>query len=209
MFVLDETGYETVSADGNAVEFTLSDVTTTATAAYGGETEATFAHGDLTAFGTSVGPLEAGGDRLVARDLLEVVDEDGDVVLQVPVSVRFAAAETAFGDEDPDWEGRGSRSWMTVWVQVGEPREEKGFAVDFADSWALGSTRAADTSPVPGDKDGGSGETGEAAGDDGRLATTGGSLVGLVTAAVVAVGGGTAATLLARKRTTAMDDRIG
>ncbi|MFD6948854.1 MULTISPECIES: hypothetical protein [unclassified Nocardiopsis] len=209
VFVLDETGSETVSADGNAVEFTLADVTTTATASYGGETGATFAHGDLTAFGSSVGPLEAGEDGIVVRDLLEVLDEDGDVVLEVPVSVRFVAAETAFGDEDPEWEGRGSRSWVTVWVQVGEPEEEKGFAVDFADSWVLGSTRAASTSPVPGDKGEGSAETGDAAGGVGRLATTGGSLAALITAAVVAVGGGSAATFLARKRTTAMDDRIG
>ncbi|WP_223830412.1 hypothetical protein [Nocardiopsis quinghaiensis] len=206
VLVLDETGSETVSADGNAVEFTLADVTTTATAAYGGETGTTFAHGDLSAFGTSLGPLQAGGDGVLARDLLEVFDEDGDVALQVPVSVRFVAGETAFGDEDPDWEGRGSRSWMTVWVQVGEPEEEKGFAMDFADSWVLGSVRAESTSPVPGDK--GDAETEEASGGDGRLATTGGSLAALITAAVVAVGGGATATFLARKRTTAMDDRI-
>lgn len=196
---------ETVSTDGNSVEFTLADVTTTASAGYGGRTDAGFTHGDLTAFGVPVGPLAAGEDGYVVKDLLEVLDDDGDVALEVPVNIRFVVNETAFEDEDLDWRGRGVRSWMTVWVQVGEPEEEKGFAVDFADSWVLGSTHTAATPPVPGDK---GDAAGEAARPDNRLATTGSSLAALTTAALVAVGGGSAATFLARKRTTAMDDQI-
>lgn len=209
-FVLDGSVADLVSADDNAVEFTLANVTSTATAGYGGVTETSFSHGDLTAFGVALGPLEAGGDGVVVEDLLEVFDQNGDVVLEVPVSVTFAAHETAFADDDPDWEGRGVRSRMTVWVQVGEDEEEQGFAVEFADAWAVGSVHAASTSPVPGDRGGEDrGAEEEVAGRDGRLATTGSSLAALVTAAVVAVVSGSAATFLARGRTTAMDDRIG
>lgn len=202
-----------VSGDGNAVEFTLTDVTTTASARFDGTTEATFEHGELTAFGAAVGTLEAGDEGLLAQDVLEVFDEGGEVALEVPVSVRFAARETAFQDEDSDWEGEGVHSWMSVWVQVGEAEEEQGFAVDFADSWTLGSVYASEAPPEAGDKDGEK-EDEETEGDEGRagaygrLATTGSSLAALITAAVVAVGGGSAATFLARKRTTAMDDRI-
>ncbi|PDP87969.1 hypothetical protein CQJ94_09090 [Glycomyces fuscus] len=211
VLLLDGAAAETVSADGNAVEFTLADVTATATAGYDGVTEATFAHGELTAFGVPVGPLGGSDDGIVAEEVLEVFDEDGDVALEVPVRIRVEANETAFQDQDEDWNGQGIRSWMTVWVQVGEAGQEKGFAVDFADAWALGSTYAATTPPSPGDK--GDPEESErpeevAAGDDNRLATTGSSLFALITAAVVAVGGGAAATFLARDRTTAMDDRI-
>ncbi|MEE2039425.1 hypothetical protein Q8791_19585 [Nocardiopsis sp. CT-R113] len=204
--VLDETNSDTVAADDNAVEFTLADVATTAGSGYAGSTEASFEHGDLTAFGVPVGPV--GTDGVVVEDVLELFDEKGDVALSVPVSVRFVANETTFEDEDADWDGKGIRSWMTAWVQVGDPEEEQGFAVDFADSWALGSTYAASAPPVPGDKGEAAGED-TAARPDNRLATTGSSLAGLITAAVVAVGGGAAATFLARKRTTAMDDQIG
>ncbi|GAA0975457.1 hypothetical protein GCM10009551_008980 [Nocardiopsis tropica] len=205
LLVLDETNSGTVAADGNAVEFTLADAASSASAGYGGVTEATFEHGRLTAFGVPVGPV--GADGVVVEDVIELFDESGDVALEVPVSVRFVVNEATFEDEDAEWDGKGIRSWMTVWVQVGAPEEEKEFAVDFADSWALGSTYAASAPPVPGDK--GEAAEEEAARPDNRLATTGGSLAGLITAAVVAVGGGAAATFLARKRTTAMDDRIG
>ncbi|MEU1715305.1 hypothetical protein [Nocardiopsis dassonvillei] len=211
VLLLDGAAAETVSTDGNAVEFTLADVTATATAGYDGVTETTFAHGDLTAFGVSAGPLGKNADGTVVAEVLEVFDEDGDVALEVPVRIRFEANETTFRDQDEDWDGRGSRSWMTVWVQVGEVGQERGFAVDFADAWALGSTYAATTPPSPGDKGDPEEESPrpeEAAGDDDRLATTGSSLAALITAAVVAVGGGAAATFLARDRTTAMDDRI-
>ncbi|QUX29577.1 hypothetical protein KGD83_03070 [Nocardiopsis akebiae] len=211
VLLLDGAVAETVSADGNAVEFTLADVTATATAGYDGVTETTFAHGDLTAFGVSAGPLGKNADGTVVEEVLEVFDEDGDVALEVPVRIRFEANETTFRDQDEDWDGRGGRSWMTVWVQVGEVGQERGFAVDFADAWALGSTYAATTPPSPGDKGDPEEESPrpeEVAGDDNRLATTGSSLAALITAAVVAVGGGAAATFLARDRTTAMDDRI-
>lgn len=203
--VLDETNSGTVAADGNALEFTLADVATTARSGFDGRTEASFAHGDLTAFGVPVGPL--GPDGAVVEDVLELFDEDGGVALSVPVSVRFVVNETTFEDEDASWDGEGVRSWMTVWVQVGDAEDEQGFAVDFADSWALGSTYDATSPPVPGDKGGAEEEV--AARPDHRLATTGSSLAALITAAVVAVGGGAAATFLARKRTTAMDDQIG
>ncbi|WP_435107879.1 hypothetical protein [Nocardiopsis synnemataformans] len=211
VLLLDGASAETVSADGNAVEFTLADVTATATSGYDGVTETTFAHGDLTAFGVSAGPLGKNADGAVVEEVLEVFDEDGDVALEVPVRIRFEANETTFRDQDEDWDGQGIRSWMTVWVQVGEVGQERGFAVDFADAWALGSTYAATTPPSPGDKGDPEEESPrpeEAAGDDNRLATTGSSLAALITAAVVAVGGGAAATFLARNRTTAMDDRI-
>lgn len=211
VLLLDGAAAETVSADGNAVEFTLADVTATATAGYDGVTETTFAHGDLTAFGVSAGPLRKNADGTVVEEVLEVFDEDGDVALEVPVRIRFEANETTFQDQDEDWDGQGIRSWMTVWVQVGEVGQERGFAVDFADAWALGSTYAATTPPSPGDKGDPEEESPrpeEVAGDDNRLATTGSSLAALITAAVVAVGGGAAATFLARNRTTALDDRI-
>lgn len=211
VLLLDGTTAETVSADGNAVEFTLADVTATATAGYDGVTETTFAHGELTAFGVPAGPVGESDDGIVVEEVLEVLDEDGDTALEVPVHIRFEANETTFQDRDEDWDGQGIRSWMTVWVQVGEAGQEKGFAVDFADAWALGSTYAATTPPSPGDKGDPEDESErpeEVAGDDNRLATTGSSLAALITAAVVAVGGGAAATFLARNRTTAMDDRI-
>ncbi len=208
--VLDGSVADLVSADDNAVEFTLANVTSTATAGYGGVTETSFSHGDLTAFGVELGPLEADGDGVVVEDLLEVFDQDGDVVLEVPVSVTFAVHETVFDDDDPDWEGRGVRNRMTVWVQVGEDEEDQGLVVELADAWAVGSVHTSNTSPVPGDKGGGDrGIEEEVAGRDGRLATTGSSLAALITAAVVAVVSGSAATFLARGRTTAMDDRIG
>ncbi|WP_236567945.1 MULTISPECIES: hypothetical protein [unclassified Nocardiopsis] len=203
VFTLDESTSGLVAADANAVEFTLADVTSTASAGYAGETGATFAHGGLSAFGVDLGPLRPGGDGVVVRDLLEVFDAEGDVVSEVPVSVTFAVGENTFGDQDPDWEGQGVRSWLSVRVQIGET----DFSMGFADSWALASTYASTASPVPGDKGEGSPE--EASGWNGRLATTGGSLAALVTAALVAVGGGSAATFLARKRTTALDDQIG
>jgi hypothetical protein len=200
--ILGEGGSETVSAVGNAVEFTLSDVRTSAAAAYDGSTEATFEHGELTAFGEPVVGFD--GDH-VAEETLEVLDEKGEALAEVPVSIRFLSNEYTFEDEDEDWEGEGTRSSLTVWVQVGDPGLENGFAVDFADSWAIGSTRVAATAPRAGER--GEGQQ-EAAAPSQRLATTGSSLVALVTAAVVAVGGGAAATFLARTRTTAMDDQI-
>ena len=136
-----------------------------------------------------------------------VYDEDsGDVLDEVPVSVRFLVNEAGFEDEDEDWVGEGIRSSLTVWVQVGEPDRDSGFAVDFADSWAVGSTHVSATKSDDGDR--GGEELEETAAPSSRLATTGSSIVALVTAAVVAVGGGAAASFLARKRTTAMDDQI-
>ncbi|WP_241480275.1 hypothetical protein [Nocardiopsis halotolerans] len=211
VIVLDESVAELVSADDNTVEFTLADVTSTATAGYDGTSEATLTHGALTAFGTPVEPLGPGDEGVVAEEVLEVFDEEGEVALEVPVSIRFEVSETTFQDEDQDWDGQGIRSWMTVWVQVGGSGKGKGFAVDFADSWALGSVHTETTPPGPGDKGGQKEETEEpeeTAGGNGFLATTGSSLAALITAAVVAVGGGSAATFLARKRTTAMDDQI-
>lgn len=208
--VLDENNSRT-TGNGNTVEFTLSDVTGTAEAGFDGTTEASLEHGDLTAFGVPVGPVGAAG--VAVDDTLEVLDDDGDVLRTVPVSVRFAATEASFDDEDQDWTGEGVRTALTVWVQVGED-EEDVLSVDFADAWALGSTFG-DTvgSPGPTERDTGSSPspsptTTPPAATDNRLATTGSSLAALVTAAVVAVGGGAAATFLARKRTTALDDQI-
>ncbi len=202
LVILGEGDSETVSADGNAVEFTLSDVRTSAAAAYDGSTEASFEHGELTAFGEPVAGFD--GDHVV-EERLEVLDEDGGTVAEVPVSVRFLVNEHVFEDEYKDWEGQGIRSSLTVWVQVGDRGAENGFAVDFADSWAIGSTRVSADESTSGER--GEGQR-EVSAPDGRLATTGSSIVGLVTAAAVAVGGGAAATFLARKRTTAMDDQI-
>ncbi|WP_051049605.1 hypothetical protein [Nocardiopsis ganjiahuensis] len=202
VIMLGEDDSETVSGDGNAVEFTLSDVRTSAAAAYDGSTEATFEYGELTAFGEPL--VGFGGERLV-EETLEVLDQDGEALAEVPVSVRFLVNEYAFEDEDDDWEGEGIRSSLTVWVQVGDPGVENGFAVNFADSWAIGSTHVSATEP--GKDERGEGQQ-EVAAPNTRLATTGSSIVALITAAVVAVGGGTAATFLARKRTTAMDDQI-
>ncbi|MBB5493357.1 hypothetical protein HNR07_004494 [Nocardiopsis metallicus] len=200
--ILGEGDSETVSTDGNAVEFTLTDVRTSAAAAYDGSTEASFEYGELTAFGEPVVGFD--GDHL-AEDTLEVLDDQGDTTVEVPVSIRFLVNEHDFDDENEDWEGEGIRSSLTVWVQVGDPELGYGFSVDFADSWALGSTHAAATAPGKGERGEGQRET---AAPSTRLATTGSSVVALVTAAVVAVGGGAAATFLARKRTTAMDDQI-
>ena len=93
VILLGEGDSETVSADGNAVEFTLSDVRTSAAAAYDGSTEATFEHGELTAFGEPVVGFD--GDQLV-EETLEVLDEDGETLAEVPVSVRFLVNEHAF-----------------------------------------------------------------------------------------------------------------
>ncbi len=200
--VLGEEESETVSADSNAVEFSLTDVRTSAAAAYDGATETTFEYGELTASGEAVNDFE--GDHL-AEETLEVLDERGRTLVEVPVSVRFVTSSGTFDDEDEDWEGEGVRSSFSVSVQVGDPELGQGFTVDFADSWAIGSTHIAADAPGEGERGEGERETASASQ---RLATTGSSLVALVTAAVVAVGGGAAATFLARKRTTAMDDQI-
>lgn len=200
--ILGEGDSETVSNDGNTVEFTLTDVRTSAAAAYDGAVEATFEHGELTAFGKPV--LGFDGDHL-AEETLEVLDDEGETLAEVPVSVRFLVNEHAFDDDDEAWEGEGIRSSLTVWVQVGDPGLDNGFAVDFADSWAIGSTHISGEAPGEGER--GEGEQ-EVAAPGKRLATTGSSIAALFTAAAVAVGGGAAATFLARKRTTAMDDQI-
>ncbi|WP_369696532.1 hypothetical protein [Nocardiopsis sp. YSL2] len=206
--VLDESNSRTTSGSENTVEITLSDVTGTADAEFDGTTEASLEHGDLTAFGVPVGPVDATG--VTVDDTLEVFGEDGEVLETVPVSVRFEAMEATFDDEDQDWAGEGVRTALTVWIQVGED-EEDVLGVDFADAWALGSTFGETVgSPVPTDRDTdpAPSPTTPPAATDNRLATTGSSLAALVTAAVVAVGGGAAATFLARKRTTALDDQI-
>ncbi|WP_431872882.1 hypothetical protein [Nocardiopsis eucommiae] len=200
--VLDEEETETVSVDSNAVEFSLTDVRTSAAAAYDGATETTFEYGELTAFGEPVTGFD--GDHL-AEETLEVLDERGRTLVEVPVSVRFVTSADTFDDVDEDWEGEGVRSSFSVSVRVGDPALGQGFTVDFADSWAIGSTHIAADAPGEGERGEGERETPAASQ---RLATTGSSLVALVTAAVVAVGGGAAATFLARKRTTAMDDQI-
>lgn len=199
---LGEGDSETVSSDANAVEFTLRDVRTSAAAAYDGATETSFEYGELTAFGEPV--VDFDGDHLV-EETLEILDEKGGTLAEVPVSVRFVASSDAFDDEDEDWEGEGVRSSLSVLVQVGDPEQARAFAVDFADAWAIGSTHIAPDAPGEGER--GEGERETAAASQ-RLATTGSSLAALVTAAVVAVGGGATATFLARKRTTAMDDQI-
>ncbi|WP_369800926.1 hypothetical protein [Nocardiopsis sp. NRRL B-16309] len=206
--VLDEDDSRTMSGTDNTVEFTLSDVTGAAAADFDGTTEASLQHGDLTAFGAPVGPVDDEG--VAVDDTLEVLDEEGEVLRTVPVSVRFAATEAAFDDDDEDWAGQGVRTALTVWIQVGED-EEDVLSVDFADAWALGSTfgdAVGTPDPTDRDDDPTPTPTSAPAATDGRLATTGSSLAALVTAAVVAVGGGAAATFLARKRTTALDDQI-
>ncbi|RKS06126.1 hypothetical protein DFP74_1749 [Nocardiopsis sp. Huas11] len=207
--VLDDTNSRTASGTDNTVEFTLSEVTGTADAAFDGTTDASLRHGDLTAFGVPVGSVDQ--DGVTVEDTLEILGEDGDVLETVPVSVRFAATEATFDDEDRDWTGKGVRTALTVWIQVGEDVEDV-LSVDFADAWALGSTFGdAVGSPDPTDRrtDASPNPTSAPKATDSRLATTGSSLAALVTAAVVAVGGGAAATFLARKRTTALDDQIG
>lgn len=199
---LGEGDSETVSTDSNAVEFTLADVRTSAAAAYDGATEASFEYGELTAFGEPVTGFN--GDHTV-QETLEVLDDQGGTAAEVPVSIRFLVNEHTFDDENEDWDGEGVRSSLTVWIQVGDPRLDNGFAVDFADSWAIGSTHIAAGAPGRGERGEGQRET---AAPSTRLATTGSSVIALVTAATVAVGGGAAATFLARKRTTAMDDQI-
>ncbi|MBE2998805.1 hypothetical protein IDM40_08825 [Nocardiopsis sp. HNM0947] len=188
----------------DSVEFTVADVDTTVTAGFDGRTRMGFEHGEITAFGEPVGKLERGEEGTTVTDVLEVPGEGGGEPEEVPVSVRFVVNESTFEDEDPEWDGTGARSWLTAWVQVGDADEDNGFAVDLADSWALGSTHASD-SGASDDKDG---EAGSEERPVGHLPTTGGSLAALVTAACVAVGGGAAATYLARGRTTALDDRI-
>lgn len=200
--VLGEGESDTASADGNVVEFTLTDVRTKAAAAYDGATEASFEYGELTAFGKPLAGFD--GDHTV-EETLEVLDDSGETAAEVPVSIRFLANEQTFDDDNEDWDGAGVRSSFTVWVQVGAPELDHGFAVDFADSWAIGSTRTAATEPGKGER--GEGQR-EIAAPSTPLATTGSSLIGLVTAAAVAVGGGAAVTFLARKRTTALDDQI-
>lgn len=193
-------------SDEPAVEFTLADVTTTVSASFDGETEAAFEYGDLSAFGTPVDQLDTDGDGQAVKDHVRVLDDEGALVEEVPVSVRFLANETTFEDEDEDWVGEGIRASLTAWVQVGDPEDDTGFAVDFADSWAIGSIHDMADAPEQ-DQEGDEGAE-EATGTDTRLAATGSSIAALVTAAVIAVGGGSAATFLARKRTTALDDRI-
>lgn len=209
--ILGEGESENVSTDGNSIEFTLEDVRSTAAADYEGRTEATLEHGELTAFGVPIPDFEG---EYTAEDTLEVLDADGEIAEEVPVSVRFIEHESGFEDDQEGWRGEGVRSALTVWVQVGDPAAENGFAVDFADAWAIGSTHATETEN--GDEGGERAERGERgekpdeeeAAPSRRLATTGSSIAALITAAVVAVGGGATATFLARKRTTAMDDRI-
>lgn len=209
--ILGEGESENVSTDGNSIEFTLEDVRSTAAAGYDGRTEATLEYGELTAFGVPIPDFEG---EYTAEDTLEVLDADGETAEKVPVSVRFIEHESGFEDDQEGWKGEGVRSALTVWVQVGDPAAENGFAVDFADTWAIGSTHATETEN--GDEGGERAERGErgekpgeeAAAPSRRLATTGSSIAALITAAVVAVGGGATATFLARKRTTAMDDRI-
>ncbi|MFJ6017911.1 hypothetical protein ACIQFP_01055 [Nocardiopsis alba] len=198
--ILGENETTNVLADDNAVEFTVADVYSSADARYDGRTRADLEYGELTAFGRTVPDFE---DEYVAEEVLEVFDKNGRVVEEVPVSVRFLPDEASFDDEHEKGRGEGIRSSLTVSVQVGDPEDENGFVVDFAETRASGFGR-----------DGVSGEEGveEAGGREAAsphlLATTGGSIAALVTAAAVTVGGGTAATFLARKRTTALDDRI-
>ncbi|MDE3724698.1 hypothetical protein PWG71_25205 [Nocardiopsis sp. N85] len=202
---LDDADTRRVSAD-NTLEISVSDIVTTASAGFDGRTGTTFEHGALTAFGVPLEPLEDAGDGYVVEDVLVVLDEEGEVIEEVPVAVRFLRTQETFDDQDPDWRGQGTRSRLTVSVRVGDADDGNGFAVDFADSWALGSTYVAGASASPDDRSGSSPQAQERS--NGDLAMTGGSLAALVTAAVVAIGGGSAATFLARKRTTAMDDRI-
>ncbi|WP_306369070.1 hypothetical protein [Nocardiopsis sp. CC223A] len=207
VIALDDASTRRVAAD-NTLEISVADVTTTATAGYDGHTGTGFEHGTLSAFGVPVDPLRPGRAQVV-EDVLEVMDEEGETVLEVPVAVHFARVQDSFDDEDPDWRGRGARSRLSVTVNVGDAEDGNGFAVDFADSWALGSTYAAGpgTSPTPDERTDTAPQAQQRSNND--LAMTGSSLAALVTAALVAIGGGSTATFLARKRTSAMDDRIG
>lgn len=202
---LGEGDSENLSTHGNTVEFTVEDVRGTATAGYDGRTEASLEHGELTAFGA---PLLGIEDEYVAEEILEVFDADGEAVDEVPVSIRFLVQESTFEDDHEDWEGQGVRSALTVWVQVGAPEDGNGFAIDFADVWAIGSTHVAGAKADSGDDERAEPAQDRVPAPSSRLATTGSSVAALITAAVVAVGGGVSATFLARKRTTAMDDRI-
>lgn len=206
--LLGEGESENVSTDGNTVEFTVADVRGTATAGYDGRTEASLEYGELTAFGAPVPGIEDEEDEYVAEEILEVFDADGETIDEVPVSIRFLVQESTFEDDHEDWEGQGIRSALTVWVQVGAPQDGNGFAIDFADVWAIGSTHAAGAKADPGDDERAESAQDRVPAPSSRLATTGSSVAALITAAIVAVGGGASATFLARKRTTAMDDRI-
>ncbi|MFL1379052.1 MULTISPECIES: hypothetical protein [unclassified Nocardiopsis] len=207
VIVLDDASTRRVAAD-NTLEISVADVTTTASAGFDGHTGTGFDHGALSAFGVPVDQVRPGRAQVV-EDVLEVMDEDGETVLEVPVAVHFARVQETFDDEDPDWRGQGARSRLSVTVSVGDTADHNGFSVDFADSWALGSTYAAGsgTSPSPGDRASSAPQAQPRSNNN--LAMTGSSLAALVTAALVAIGGGSTATFLARKRTSAMDDRIG
>ncbi|MCY9786199.1 hypothetical protein KIK06_20095 [Nocardiopsis sp. EMB25] len=217
---LDETDSDPLSGTADTVGFSLSDVVSTASAGFDGRTEASLEYGNLTASGVELEGVEDTENGYVVDDSVAFLDADGSVIEEVGVSVGIAINEATFEDGDEGWDGRGVRSWLTVWVQVGEADEEDGdrLVVDFAETRVLGSTHDPAASPTP---DPTPDPTSSATPtpspkptptedpSDRRLATTGGSLAALVVAAVVAVGGGTTATFLARKRTTAMDDRIG
>jgi hypothetical protein len=207
VIVLDDASTRRVAAD-NTLEISVADVTTTATAGFDGHAGTGFDHGALSAFGGPVDQVRPGRAQVV-EDVLEVMDEDGKTVLEVPVAVHFARVQETFDDEDPDWRGQGARSRLSVTVSVGDAADHNGFSVDFADSWALGSTYAAGAgaSPSPGDRASSAPQAQPRSNNN--LAMTGSSLAALITAALVAIGGGSTATFLARKRTSAMDDRIG
>lgn len=206
VIALDDADTRRVSAD-NTLEISVADVVTTASAGFSGRTDTGFEHGALSAFGVPVGELRSGRAHVV-EDVLEIMDEDGETVQEVPVAVHFARVQETFDDEDPDWRGEGSRSRLSVTVSVGAAGDGNGFSIDFADAWALGSTYATGSSPSPQDRASASPQAQEQRPRN-NLAMTGSSLAALITAALVAVGGGSAATFLARKRTSAMDDRLG
>src|SRR5699024_12180615 len=96
-----------------------------------------------TAFGEPVEPLESGEHDSV-KEVVEIFDEEGQLVEEVPVGVHFVVNESTFEDDDEDWQGKGVRSWLTVWIHVGDMEGEDGFVFDLADSWALGSLRSAE-----------------------------------------------------------------
>src|SRR5699024_5610036 len=127
-----------VDGEEVAVEFTVADLVTSADAQYDGTTEVGFEHGDITAFGEPVEPLERGEHDSV-KEVVEIVDEERHLVEEGPVGVRFVVNESSFQDEDEGWQGEGVRSWLTVWIQVGDMEGEDGFVFDLADSWARGS----------------------------------------------------------------------
>ncbi|WP_232832075.1 hypothetical protein [Nocardiopsis sp. FIRDI 009] len=220
---LDESDAEPRSGAADTIGFRLSDVVSTASAGFDGRTEASLEYGSLSASGVELEEVEDAENGYVVDDRVAFLAPDGSVIDEVVVRVGIAVNEAVFEDEDEDWDGRGVRSWLTVWVQVGEEDGDR-LVVDFAEARVLGSTYDTDASPTPGDGDPtaspGPTPTPDASPtptpkptrtedpSERRLATTGGSLAALVVAAVVAVGGGTTATFLARKRTTAMDDRI-